>query len=209
MTSNREIKPHLGHLDCLEVVITGDRKQLHSVAVECTKCGEIIEELYDRDDEYVPRAFRYIVATTSPGDTGLALVQLSEDVVEDLLLAREHLLRTTQIGGAFIDCLCVSLNPDEASADRKDYDAIGKNDADWAWLHEDVISANPPDHLKVHIEDDATWNRLIDLPRIEETCVFEVWPEYFGVAFSSGHTVNFEWYGLQRFLKEAEDAAHP
>lgn len=47
--------PHLEHADCLEVVTYREKRNLEklidSITVECTKCGEIIEELYNASED--------------------------------------------------------------------------------------------------------------------------------------------------------------
>lgn len=42
-----KVRSHLGHLDCFEVAHYGDGEVISSVTVECTKCGEVLHDLYD------------------------------------------------------------------------------------------------------------------------------------------------------------------
>ena len=48
-----KILSHLDHLDQLEVACYGSTTpgKVESVTVECTKCGEVVDELYNRDPE--------------------------------------------------------------------------------------------------------------------------------------------------------------
>jgi len=51
--------PHLDHADCLEVAVyckdhPFDKEPISSITVECTKCGEVVEEVYSADDDNTP-----------------------------------------------------------------------------------------------------------------------------------------------------------
>jgi hypothetical protein len=43
-----KIKPHLSHMDCLEIANYAGSE---SITVECTKCGVVVHELYNRDQD--------------------------------------------------------------------------------------------------------------------------------------------------------------
>jgi hypothetical protein len=46
--SDNKTIPHLAHVDQLEVAVYGDKD---SVTVECTRCGEVVHELFNREFE--------------------------------------------------------------------------------------------------------------------------------------------------------------
>lgn len=53
-----KILPHLDHVDMLEVATyrknRDEDEPLDSVTVECTKCGEVVEELYNASEDNTP-----------------------------------------------------------------------------------------------------------------------------------------------------------
>lgn len=46
-----KIRPHLGHIDCLEVHHYGHSNTIDSIVVECVKCNEVVAELFNADNE--------------------------------------------------------------------------------------------------------------------------------------------------------------
>lgn len=51
-----KVVPHLEHADCLEVAIYRkdhpfDKEPISSITVECTKCGEVVEEVYNASED--------------------------------------------------------------------------------------------------------------------------------------------------------------
>jgi hypothetical protein len=51
--------PHLDHADMLEVAVYRkdhpfDKEPISTITVECTQCGEVVEEVYSIDDDNTP-----------------------------------------------------------------------------------------------------------------------------------------------------------
>lgn len=53
-----KVKEHLDHADYLEVATyrkeRNPEEPIDSITVECTKCGEVVEEIYNADDDNTP-----------------------------------------------------------------------------------------------------------------------------------------------------------
>jgi hypothetical protein len=48
---HEKIRPHLGHIDCLEVHHYGQSESPSSIVVECVKCNEVVAEIFNADNE--------------------------------------------------------------------------------------------------------------------------------------------------------------
>jgi hypothetical protein len=46
------MRPHLDHPDFLEIAVYEDEIGFEAIRVECTKCGMLLHELYNRENDH-------------------------------------------------------------------------------------------------------------------------------------------------------------